>query len=151
MVDRHTKLRSLRNELYFIIIIVGIFWSGLFILLVGSGILRIFNAGSTNILCFFFSVGILLFATFGLSIIFPRIRPVLQDFNEQPAEVEGVLSDKRSSFFARGNYLHIDTVGFDLGCDDEEWDMVDKGDRVHAVYHRNSKHIESIDVLEKAV
>jgi hypothetical protein len=137
MEDRHKKLK---RNLYFLIPF-AIIW-------VGIGTLIIVTSIDTLI---FFTVAFGIFV-FGAIYLFRTIRSIQLDLREQPVEAEGSLSDKRRVRHQNGSffYLYIDTIGFDLQCGRKEWDMVGKGDRVHVIYHRNSKFIENLDVLEKA-
>ena len=140
MEDRHRKLR---RQLYYLIPF-GVFWVciGIFTIVVTSGA------------SFFFTVFVVAIVSFGCFGLFRRIRRILLDLRELPVEVEGLLLDKRRVRDGEGGtsqYLRIDTLGFDLGCGENEWDTVDKGDKVRIVYHRHSECIESITVMEKAV
>jgi hypothetical protein len=121
---------------------------------VGVGIFMIATSIDTPSFFTVFVVGIVSFGTFFL---YRYIVPRLLDLQEEPTEVEGSLSDKRrgshvSSHGSHYSYhLRIDTntLAFELECGKKEWDMVKEGDKVSAVYHRRSKQIESITVLEK--
>ena len=137
MEDRRKKLRS---ELYFWIVVVV--W-----LVVGIVLWVIVKPDFDFLVIIFFAVFLPL-AFFGL---FWRLRSILLDLRRHPAEIEGLVLDKRWVGGVMGEvfyYLRIDTLGFDVECGDkDEWDMVNKGDRVRVTYHSHRKLIESITVL----
>mgnify|MGYP001112395561 CR=1 FL=1 len=63
--------------------------------------------------------------------------------------MQAILTQKVDQLLGAVHYhLRIDTLGFDLECSKKEWDKVVKGDKVHIVYHRHSKQIEIMNVLE---
>ena len=144
MKDRHSRLRG---EVYSLIPFT--------ILWICIGIFIIVNAITRGAPLFFSIVLIVIFLFITFLLFRRRIRSFLLDFKEQPTEVDGFLSFKRrhrrtSPQYGTSYYLCIDTLGFDVKCSREEWDMVDKGDKIHASYHRHSKVVESIDVLKKS-